>query len=86
MEILMNKNVNVYSFNEECYVYLGDYIKLLQEKIDIFDTLMKDSNVNEYTKMLIKLLQENKQLKAQIEEYQKALDETISEKMDIENN
>lgn len=34
----------------------------------------------------IKLLQENKQLKEQIEEYQKALDETMSEKMDIENN
>lgn len=66
------KKINIYSFNEECYVYLGDYIKLLQEEIDIFDTLMKDSNVNEYTKMLIKLLQENKQLKAQIEEYQKA--------------
>lgn len=27
----MNKNVNVYSFNEECYVYLGDYNKLQQE-------------------------------------------------------
>lgn len=32
------------------------------------------------------LEQENKQLKTQIEEYQKALDETMSEKMDIENN
>lgn len=32
------------------------------------------------------LKQENKQLKAQIEEYQKALDETMSEKIDIENN
>ena len=32
------------------------------------------------------LQQENKQLKAQIEEYQKALDETMSEKIDIENN
>ena len=35
----------------------------------------------------IKLIQqENKQLKAQIEEYQKALDETMSEKIDIQNN
>lgn len=33
-----------------------------------------------------KLQQENKQLKAQIEEYQKALDETMSEKIDIQNN
>lgn len=32
------------------------------------------------------LKQENKQLKAQIEEYQKALDETMSEKIDIQNN
>ena len=29
--IKMNKNVNIYSFNEECYVYLGDYNKLQQE-------------------------------------------------------
>ena len=33
-----------------------------------------------------KLQQENKQLKEQIKEYQKALDETMSEKIDIENN
>lgn len=32
------------------------------------------------------LKQENKQLKAQIEEYQKALDATMSEKIDIQNN
>lgn len=32
------------------------------------------------------LKQENKQLKAQTEEYQKALDETMSEKIDIQNN
>ena len=32
------------------------------------------------------LQQENKQLKVQIKEYQKALDETMSEKIDIENN
>ena len=27
----MNKDVNIYSFNDECYVYLGDYRKLQQE-------------------------------------------------------
>lgn len=32
------------------------------------------------------LQQENKQLKAQIEEYQKALDKTMSEIIDIQNN
>ena len=33
----MNKNVNVYSFNEECYVYLGDYIKMSQENQLLFN-------------------------------------------------
>ena len=28
---MSNKEVNVYSFNDECYVYLGDYKKLQQE-------------------------------------------------------
>ena len=32
------------------------------------------------------LLEENQELKEQIKEYQKALDETMSEKIDIENN
>lgn len=27
----MNKNVNVYSFNDECYVYLGNYKQLKQQ-------------------------------------------------------
>lgn len=41
----------------------------------------------EYSDRYIEQLQqENNQLKVQIEEYQKALDETMSEKMDIENN
>lgn len=34
----------------------------------------------------IRLYKDYEQLKAQIEEYQKALDETMSEKIDIENN
>lgn len=33
MGVLMNKKVNVYSFNDECYVYLNDY-KQLQQKIN----------------------------------------------------
>ena len=41
----------------------------------------------EYSDRYIEQLQrENNQLKVQIEEYQKALDKTMSEKMDIENN
>lgn len=37
-------------------------------------------------KEIERLNKENKQLKVQIEEYQKALDETMSEKIDIQNN
>lgn len=48
--------------------------KKLNGTIQTYDILLK-ANV-----------EENKQLKTQIEEYQKALDETMSEKMDIENN
>lgn len=36
--------------------------------------------------MIGKLQKENKQLNAQINEYQKALDDTMSDKIDIENN
>ena len=56
MEIVMSENIKIEQF---IHMILRDYIKLLQENI---------------------------QLKVQIEEYQKALDETMSEKMDIENN
>lgn len=48
--------------------------KKLNGAIQTYDILLK-ANV-----------EENKQLKAQIKEYQKALDETMSEKIDIENN
>ena len=43
-------------------------------------------NTDNISKFIFGLQQENKQLKAQIEEYQKALDETMSEKIDIQNN
>ena len=43
-------------------------------------------NTDNISKFIFELQQENKQLKAQIEEYQKALDETMSEKIDIQNN
>lgn len=31
----MNKKVNVYSFNEECYVYLNDYKQLEEENQEL---------------------------------------------------
>lgn len=46
----------------------------------------KQTQIYKNSKEVEKLEQENKQLKAQIEEYQKALDETMSEKIDIQNN
>lgn len=42
----MNKEVNVYSFNDECYVYLNDY-KQLQQKVKQLET-----NWNELKKWL----------------------------------
>lgn len=48
--------------------------KKLNDVIQTYDILLKSN------------IEENKQLKAQIEEYQKALDETMSEKIDIQNN
>ena len=48
--------------------------KKLNGAIQTYDILLKSN------------IEENKQLKAQIEEYQKALDETMSEKIDIQNN
>lgn len=39
----MNKEVNVYSFNDECYVYLGDYKKLQQENKELQEKYNKRS-------------------------------------------
>lgn len=38
----MNKKVNVYSFNEECYVYLEDYNKLQQENKQLKEVIDKE--------------------------------------------
>lgn len=42
--------------------------------------------IQTYNILLKSNVEENKRIKQQIEEYQKALDETMSEKIDIENN
>ena len=38
----MNKEVNVYSFNDECYVYLNDY-KQLQQKVNQLETNIEEA-------------------------------------------
>lgn len=37
----MNKEVNVYSFNDECYVYFGDYKKLQKQNTELKDNWNK---------------------------------------------
>lgn len=59
--------------------------------LDIIEFLQNDRKqwINQFTQThneSIDIQKENKQLKVQIKEYQKALDETMSEKIDIENN
>ena len=45
----MNEKVNIYSFNDECYVYLGDYKKLKQENKKYKEVIDK---LNKYIKLL----------------------------------
>lgn len=59
----------------------GQYID--EKAKDKFDMLC---HLEDFEVQYWELQQENKQLKEQIKEYQKALDETMSEKIDIENN
>lgn len=62
------------------------------DKVNWGNMLLKKENkqlngaIQTYDILLKSNIEENNQLKAQIEEYQKALDETISEKIDIQNN
>ena len=65
-------------------------VKILKQANAVFQTdeFLVDSTITVYknTFNIFDLVFENKQLKAQIEEYQKALDETRFKKIDIENN
>ena len=49
----MNKEVNVYSFNDECYVYLNDY-KELQDKVNQLET-----NITEAIRYINKIVFED---------------------------
>lgn len=68
-------------YDGDDFIPLWEWINQLQQEnkklngaIQTYDILLKSN------------IEENKQLKAQIEEYQKVLDETMSEKIDIQNN
>nr|DAK84716.1 MAG TPA: Suppressor of IKBKE 1, Striatin-3-coil domain, heterotrimer, PROTEIN BINDING.75A [Caudoviricetes sp.] len=77
-------NLKIGSINGGRVENILNKCKLYDEE---YETLLKET---EYMKHIAKdfeqLQQENKQLKTQINEYQKALDETMSEKIDIEDN
>lgn len=53
---------------------------------ELIETSGRSDVLLEFMPKIKQLQQENKQLKAQTEEYQKALDETMSEKIDTQNN
>lgn len=57
----MSKDVNVYSFNDECYVYIEDYKYLQRQNQHLLD-LQKNMD-----KQYVELEKENQQLKEQLE-------------------
>lgn len=63
----------------------NNQLKLINQEHQQINGQLRQANklLNE---QYIRLYKDYMQLKAQIEEYQKALDETMSEKIDIENN
>ena len=61
----MNKEVNIYSFNDECYVYLGDYKKLQQENKELKEHIEKYEHYCKTTGIK-GLMKENKKLQERI--------------------
>ena len=61
------KEVNVYSFNDECYVYLRDYRVLQKENEQLKEKMNEtlDRNIK-YNVEIVDLQQENQQLKDRI--------------------
>lgn len=75
-------------YDGDDFIPLWEWINQLQQENKILKENAENNDkvvdkVNWENQLLKK---ENKQLKAQIEEYRKALDETMSEKIDIQNN
>ena len=92
-ELIENKNLSIVKLQQEN--------KKLNGAIQTYDILLKanveeNQQLQEELKYTIGIVEHNRiiseknkeihQLKKQIKEYQKALDETMSEKIDIENN
>lgn len=70
MEIVMNENIKIEQF---IHMILRDYIKLLQENKTLKENAEHNDKVVDKVNFENQLLKkENKQLKAQMEEYQKA--------------
>lgn len=75
--------------NDKRKEYLKKWREDNKEHIKNYKKEYAKTHDNSFKKLQYKykqLQQENKQLKEQIKEYQKSLDETMSEKVDIENN
>ena len=67
----MNKEVNVYSFYDECYVYLADYKELQQENKQLKEELKYTVPIVEHNKIVSKKLKEN-------QKYKEAIDKAIN--------
>ena len=81
-EIVLNKNIiDIKDTFTNFHSYMGLKVSFESFEKDIGFIVRPNFELS-----YDELQQENKQLKAQIEEYQKALDETMSEKIDIQNN
>ncbi len=81
----LNGVIQTYDILLKSNVEANKHLKLINKEHQQINGELRQANklLNE---QYIRLYKDYEQLKAQIEEYQKALDETMSEKIDIENN
>ena len=72
----MNKEPNIYSFADECYVYYGDYKKDLQEKGKEIERLSKEVDMwnRKYNEQVDIINELEKWYKKQYEDTNKCLD------------
>lgn len=81
----LNGAIQTYDILLKSNVEANKQLKLINQEHQQINGQLRQANklLNE---QYIRLYKDYMQLKAQIEEYQKALDETMSEKIDIQNN
>lgn len=81
----LNSAIQTYDILLKFNVESNNQLKLINQEHQQINGELRQANklLNE---QYIRLYKDYMQLKAQIEEYQKALDETMYEKIDIENN